>query len=239
MANFPWDIVLWAILALIVGCAVFFVLGRRIGAQAPEKQEPLSLKQVGGKTAAGPGKPVLTPPPLPNQVGPERKATDYDLPAKESSLGQELQQISGVVAGFSADVFLKKAEEIFTHTVKAFAGADRAALAKYLTPSVLAAFEVALTQRAKLGSRMQLELKQIEKLQIVSAQSVEAAPADEAVDSAVCRLGVKITSWQVSYCEDDKAVLIEGTKALTEFQDVWTFECDSDGTWKVSATAVG
>ncbi|MUG89985.1 Tim44/TimA family putative adaptor protein [Bombella sp. ESL0385] len=228
MADFPWDIVMWAVLAVIIGSAVFFVLGRRIGAQAFRREtisspRPAQLPKQPGATDA------LKPPPLPKSVGLEQKATEYGLPAEGTALAQSLARVGSVVNGFSADYFLKNAEDMFARTVKAFACADKAVLKSVLAPAVLESFTKVLDERAERHERVHLELRQIERLDYVSITGVE-------VGEGPCQIGVRIVSWQVSYCRDEKDVIVEGTEALTEFRDRWVFEPKVNGQWMIVAT---
>ncbi|MBA5725162.1 Tim44/TimA family putative adaptor protein [Bombella favorum] len=228
MTAFPWDIVLWALLAVAVGSTVFFVLGRRVGAQAIRQEQIPTAHTVGRKQEGGVAE-APKPPPLPGRSGVEQKATEYGLPQADTQLGQSLVRVGTEVSGFSAEYFLKKAEDIFARTVKAFACADVATLEKVLAPDVLATFRHALEERQKRQEQVHLELRRIERLDYVSAVA-----AGEGSD--VCRLCVRIVSWQVSYCRDEQGTLVEGTEALTEFRDRWSFEQGANGQWKVVAT---
>ncbi|MCX5615560.1 Tim44/TimA family putative adaptor protein [Bombella sp. TMW 2.2559] len=229
MADFPWDIVFWAVLAVVVGSAVFFVLGRRIGAQAIRQEQMPAARAVGqqqeGGTADAP-----RPPPLPTRVGPDQKATEYGLPEAGTPLGQSLIRVGVSISDFSAEYFLKNVEDSFARTIKAFACADIAALEKTVSPAVLETFRKVLDERQNRQEQVHLELRRIERLDYVSAMA-----ADE-TEHGACRLGVRIVSWQVSYCRDASGTLVEGTEALTEFRDRWTFEQGVNGQWKVVAT---
>ncbi|CDG34100.1 Putative translocase transmembrane protein [Parasaccharibacter apium] len=228
MTDFPWDIVFWALLAVAVGSAVFFVLGRRMGAQAIRQEQMPAARAVGQRQEGGVAD-APKPPPLPGRVGGEQKATEYRLPEADTQLGQALARVGMDVSGFSAEYFLKKAEDIFARTIKAFACADLPALEKVLSPAVLETFSHVLEERKKRHEQVHLELRRIERLDYASVH-----PGDG--EGGACRLGVRIVSWQVSYCRDEKGMLVEGTEALTEFRDRWTFEQGENGQWKVVAT---
>ncbi len=228
MTAFPWDIVFWALLAVAIGSTLFFVLGRRMGAQTIRQEQVLTTRAVGRKQENGVAE-APKPPPLPNRAGEEQKATEYGLPQADTPLGQALARVGADVSGFSAEYFLKKAEDVFARTVKAFACADMSTLEKVLAPTVLEAFRHVLEERQKRHEQVHLELRRIERLDYVSA-----VPADES--GRVCRLGVRIVSWQVSYCRDEGGTLVEGTEAVTEFRDRWSFEQGVNGQWKVVAT---
>lgn len=224
MAEFPWDIVFWAVLAVVAGSALFFVLGRRVGAQALRQEHIPAVRGAGlqrGGVADAP-----KPPPLPSRAGTEQKATEYGVPAADSSLGQALARVGMVVNGFSAEYFLKNAEDAFARTIEAFACADRDMLGKTLSPAVLDAFGKILDERERRQEQVYLELRRIERLDYVSAF----------VEGGVCRLEVRIVSWQISNCRDEQGTIIEGTEALTEFRDRWMFEREVNGQWKVVAT---
>lgn len=225
MADFPWDIVFWAVLAVVAGSALFFVLGRRMGAQA-FRQEHIPAARVTGPQREGETADAPKPPPLPGRAATEQKVTEYGMPEADSALGQALARVGMAINGFSAEYFLKNAEDVFARTVKAFACADRSALEKTLSPAVLEAFGGVLDERQKRHEQVHLELRRIERLDYVSA----------VVEDGICRLGVRIVSWQVSNCRDQQGTLVEGTEALTEFRDHWTFEQAVNGQWKVVAT---
>lgn len=226
MADFPWDIVFWAVLAAVTGSAVFFVLGRRIGAQAIRQEHMPAARPVGQQQEGGTAE-APKPPPLPTRVGPEQKATEYGLPEADTQLGQSLARVGVSISGFSAEFFLKKAEDVFARTIKAFACADTGTLEKTVSPAVLDSFRAVLEERQHRQEQVHLELRRIERLEYVSVDETE---------SGACRLGVRIISWQVSYCRDASGTLVEGTEALTEFRDRWTFEQGVNGQWKVVAT---
>ncbi|MCX5613949.1 Tim44/TimA family putative adaptor protein [Bombella saccharophila] len=228
MVDFPWDIVVWAVVAVIIGSAVFFVLGRRMGAQAFRRETISSSLAVRASKEASSAD-ALKPPPLPNRVGPEQKVTEYGIPTGDSALAQSLGRVGDVVSGFSAEFFLKKAEDVFARTVKAFACADRSMLASVLAPELLEHFTKVLDERAERHEQVHLELRQIERLEYIFATGDKA-------EEGPCQLGVRIISWQVSYCRDEKGTIVEGTEALTEFRDCWTFEYDMKGQWKIVAT---
>ncbi|MBA5726765.1 Tim44/TimA family putative adaptor protein [Bombella mellum] len=229
MADFPWDIVFWAVLAVVTGSAVFFVLGRRVGAQAIRQEQMPAARAVGQRQEGGTVE-TPRPPPLPGRVGPEQKATEYGLPEAGTPLGQSLVRVGVSISGFSAEYFLKNAEDVFARTIKAFACADVGTLEKTVSPAVLDSFRSVLEERQRRQEQVHLELRRIERLDYVTAVTADAT------ESGAARLGVRIVSWQVSYCRDASGTIIEGTEALTEFRDRWTFEQGVNGQWKVVAT---
>lgn len=230
MAHIPWETVTWAVVALVLGVTLYCVLGRKVGAQGV-RQSPLQ----GGRTKGAPQMPVLQPPPLPGSVGASEKATEYTI--ADSARGV-LPQIAAAVRGFAPDDFLRQVETAFREILAAYARGDRAFLEARLTPAVFASFSEALDRFAREGLKPHVTVRRIER---VSLENAAVIPDAEDPAAMGCRVTVEITSWQVSDVTDAKGAVVEGTEALTEFHDLWSFihmpGASGPAMWRLAGTA--
>ncbi|WP_018979233.1 Tim44/TimA family putative adaptor protein [Saccharibacter floricola] len=230
MAHPPWDIIVLAVIALILGATLYRVLGRKIGAQG-DRQENYRLmahveKMGRRKTASN----TMQPPPLPGSVQAAEEQTEYVVPQADSPLGQKLLKVATLSSKFQGKAFLEQVEEMFQKIVQAFAHTDILLLEERLTPQVFTAFQKALRQREQDGDRLHVDVKRMERLEIADI----TFPEEQA---ASCQINVLITSWQVRYAKNSHGKMVGGTESLTEFRDMWGLAL-IDGHWRLAETAV-
>ncbi|QHI95387.1 Tim44/TimA family putative adaptor protein [Aristophania vespae] len=236
MTNFPWDIVLLAIIALLMGAILFYVLGRRIGAQSM-KQESAPVVRHPSPQQENQKESRLRPPPLPQNNATEEEKTDYALPAENTPLAHELKTLQMGVSDFSAEGFLRQSEIFFREVLSALAKGDQSFLQSRLTPEAYDAFKAVLENRQKHGYQAHCEIKRIERLEY---NSLAIIPSNhEGTESEDYLFQIRITSWQINYVADDKKTIIEGTEALTEFHDQWGLICSKhNGTLKLASATI-
>lgn len=241
MVHVPFFIIVMAILVILVGFALFMVLGRNIGAQAQQddalKAKKNMMERLIKKEEALKGTQTLkTPPPLPQKqmasidyIG----ATSYQVPETGTELAVKLFEVQKRVAQFNTEKFLRQVDGCFRNVVMGFTEGNRAALSPILTEELLAIFDKIIEERLRKGEKNHSDIRRLESLEIKDVLFLE----DEV---EIC---VAITSWQVSYKINREKRLIEGTEGLTEFRDLWSFTyCDnvaSEGkepTWRLKKT---
>ncbi|KXV39846.1 translocase [Gluconobacter japonicus] len=231
--DFPWDIVVLAVLAVALGFRLYRVLGRRIGMQGVRQARPPVFPG-----AAGQAQTRQTPPPLPEAAGQGQAEpaaqVDYDIPAPATRVGGILGQMTQLDGSFTPQGFLKDAETIFRQVVPAFAAGDRAALSGLMTPQTEEAFLVAINARAEAGQTQRSDLRGIDSMAILDAMLVAGN-----ANTQTGRIEVRIVSRQVNMLTDRQGEPVQGTDAVTEFHDLWLFEREfgASGTqWRLAAS---
>ncbi len=219
--SFPLDIILFAMIAGFLVLRLRSILGRRTGFERPPEQPPAPP----GAPAA-PGRPAG--PVVEGVAEPMAEASGQSLPDPASPAGQGLVRIGRVDTAFDPAHFLQGAEAAFRIIVTAFAASDRATLQALLSPHTFAAFDGAISAREAEGLTQHTDLKAI-----VSA-TIEAAD----VRGRIADITVRFVSDQVNRTVDSSGHITEGTDAVTEIHDVWTFERElgaADPTWRLVA----
>ncbi|QEH96583.1 Tim44/TimA family putative adaptor protein [Gluconobacter thailandicus] len=230
--EFPWDIVVLAVLAIALGFRLYRVLGRRIGMQGVRQERP--------PVFSGPGQAPArqTPPPLPvaSAQGNAEPAPqiEYDIPTPATRVGTILGQMTQLDGGFTPQGFLKDAETIFRQVVPAFAAGDRAALSGLMTSETEEAFLAAIDARTEAGETQRSDLRGIESMAILDAMLVSGDG-----NTQTGRIEVRIVSRQVNMLTDRQGEPVQGTDAVTEFHDLWLFERQfgvSGTQWRLAAS---
>ncbi|MDF7674476.1 Tim44/TimA family putative adaptor protein [Acetobacteraceae bacterium ESL0709] len=226
MTNFPWDIVLLALLAVAMAGTLFCVLGRRIGAQGlKQESSPAVNAHESRRTDEQNGR--TQPPPLPSQVAPEEARIEYAVPSDHSALSEEVRALQQRLPGFTAEGFLRQTEVFFREIVAALTRADLPFLQARLTPEAFEVFKTLIETRQKEGHQAFCDIRRIERLEYKEVVSV--APDAGNGETGSVYIKVAIISWQISNLKDDKKNIVEGTEALTEFHDLWGILCPLQG----------
>jgi predicted lipid-binding transport protein (Tim44 family) len=150
------------------------------------------------------------------------------LPDPVSPAGQALTRMQGVDRNFQAVRFLDGAEAAFKLIVAAFAEGNRDGLRPLLSDDTYAAFEGAITQREAAGETHKTEVRDIQ------AATIEAAD----LRGTIANITVRFVSDQVNLTLARDGSVAQGTDAVTEIVDLWTFERNlavSDPTWRLVA----
>lgn len=201
-SHFPFDLVLFGLIAAFLALRLRGILGTRVGVEPASPAAP----------APRPG-PVIE-----GRAGPPAALTDYDVPTPETRVGQALGAIAGQERDFVPAQFLRGVEVSFRQVVQAFAAGDRAMLRERLTAEAFSAFDAAIQSREQAGETQKSEVRAIGSLAIVDAAIDPLAGAPRA------RIDVRIVSDQISLTLDKDGHPVAGTDAVTEFSDLWTFE---------------
>ena len=209
--GFPIDLILFGMIAAFLVLRLKSILGRRTGYERPA--QPTARVEQPRDTAQAPA-----PPP------PVQRA----LPDPATPLGQTLARMNSVDRTFDPNTFLQGAEQAFAMIVGAFAAGDRATLRPLLGDEIRGAFEAAIAEREKEV------LTQVTDIRSIHAMSIEDAHLTGTVASIV----VRIVSDQVNMTHAANGQVLSGTDAVTEINDIWTFERDlarPDPAWHLVA----
>lgn len=217
LGSFPVILVIFGGIALFLVLRLRSVLGKRVGFEKP----PIPQGQMPG-FASGPiieGQAV-------------RQPAGRPVPDPRSALGERLMSIVNADADFDPPKFLAGAENAFRMIVTAFAAGDRNTLKSLLSPAVYQTFDAAIANRESAGDRHRTEIKSILSATIEDAQLV----GDQAA------VIVRFTSDQVNLTLDSTGKPSQGTEAITELVDLWTFEKtlkSKDPVWRLGAARSG
>jgi len=215
--SFPVILIIFAGIALFLILRLRSVLGKRVGFEKP----PIPQGQMPG-FATGP---IIDGTAI-------RQPAGRPVPDPRSPLGERLMGIVNADADFDPPKFLSGAENAFRMIVTAFAAGDRVTLKSLLSPNVYQTFEAAITAREAAGERHRTEIKSIVSATIEDAQLVGNQAA----------VIVRFTSDQVNLTLDAAGKPTEGTEAVTELVDLWTFEKtlkSKDPVWRLAAARSG
>lgn len=193
------------LLVLVAGFLVLrlrSVLGRRVGFE--RSQGPIA-----------PARPDARGPVIDGTA--EAPRTARELPPADSLAGQGLLAIRRADTAFDPQRFLSNAEAAFRLIVAAFARGDRAALRPLLGADTFAAFEGAVAAREAAGETQRSEISAVPSVSVLSATMA----------GTVARIVVRFVSDQVSTTLDRDGAFVQGTDAVTELTDIWTFERDT------------
>jgi predicted lipid-binding transport protein (Tim44 family) len=210
--SFPVILVIFAGIALFLILRLRSVLGKRVGFEKP----PIPQGQMPGFA----GGPIIE-----GQV--VRQPAGRPVPDPRSALGERLMSIVNADADFDPPKFLAGAENAFRIIVTAFAAGDRNTLQSLLSPIVYKTFEAAIAAREAAGERHRTEIKAIIAATIEDAELI----GDQAA------IIVRFTSDQVNVTLDP-AGKPQGSEAITELVDLWTFEKtlkSKDPVWRLAA----
>ncbi len=211
--GIPLELILFGMVAAFLVLRLRSILGRRTGFERPPQATPEARPEIEADNPVPP-------------VNPTR-----NLPDATTTLGQTLARIEAVDRTVTPARFLSGAETAFPMIVSAFARGDRATLRKLLGDEVYPGFDSAITAREEAGHVQQFEIRGIRDADIVAAD----------LRGTVADITVRFVSDQVNVTTAANGSVVEGTDAVTEIADVWTFQRDlalkDDPTWRLVATS--
>ena len=217
-----FDIIIFAVVAVLLFARLWSVLGRRDG---DETQRP---------------NPFVTPPQSPHDdedvmVLPDRARA---LPSPQitaeghalASLAGTLDQIRTIDSTFEEKKFLEGAKMAFAKIVEGFAKGDLGRMAKVLAPSVRESFQKAIDARLAAGETLESRIEKIVQADVVAAQ----------LEGTQATLTVEFVSNQINVTRDNKGNIVSGTPhQAEEIKDVWIFTRDMkspDPNWQLIET---
>ncbi|MEQ8440718.1 MAG: Tim44/TimA family putative adaptor protein [Alphaproteobacteria bacterium] len=223
----PFDLIIFAVIAVILVLRLGRVLGKRTGHQRPPE-----FPMPGNDDSVGRNQ---TPPDEEDNV--VRIPTGRDEPKPESPLfdgpaGAGLREIVEADPTFQPEDFLEGARSAFEWIVTAYAEGDRKTLKSLLDEDTYASFAGAIDQREKEGQRMEDTLVGIDSSDIVEA----------VLNGREARVTVRFVSQQVNVTYDSEGRVLDGDPSHVEtVNDVWTFARDitaRDPNWQLVETRV-
>ncbi len=196
--GFPVDLVLFAMIAVFLVLRLRGILGRRAGFE---------------RAAVAPGR---VPPAGPVIEGHAEPVAGRPLPEPSSLVGIDLARIQGADRSFDPRAFLLGAENAFRLIVTAYAAGDRAALRPLLGPAIYTGFDQAIAARETAGETQRTEIKAI------PTATIEAA----GLRGSLATIAIRFVSDQITLTLGRDGHPVAGTDAVTEIEDMWTFERD-------------
>lgn len=221
--GFPVDLILFAMVAAFLVLRLRSVLGRRTGFERPPREQAGAYDPRAARGTADDAVPEL-PAAVP-QAGSARRI----VPDARTPVGQALARIRAVDPSFDPQGFLAGAEGAFRMIVDAFSRGDRATLRALLSDETYAGFEGAITAREQAGHSQRSEVRSVQELGIENAD----------LRGSLADITVRFVTDQVNLTTARDGSVVEGTEAVTELTDIWTFQRDlrsQDPTWRLVAT---
>ena len=219
--GFPFDILLFAMVAAFIVLRLRGVLGRRTGHERP----PQDLFQ---RFKRAPEENVI---PLPDANGGEEAGETERLADSPAAAG--LARIRKADHRFDVDGFLAGARAAYEMIIGAFAAGDTKALRPFVNNEVYDNFAGAIDQRQEHHLDLASTLVSIKSADITAA-SMKGSEAE---------ITVEFVSEIVKVLRDASGAVIEGDPtAVREVIDIWTFRHDthsSDPNWTLVETRGG
>lgn len=207
--SFPFDLILFGMVAAFLVLRLRSVLGKRQGFERPPADaRPATPIAMGREAPRGPA---------------------AAAPIVSGVAAQTISRIGAIDTSFEPAAFLGGAEGAFRMIVTAFAAGDRQTLRGLLSDDTYAGFEQAITGRENAGETQRTEIRAI------NAVSIDAAE----LRGALADITVRFVTDQVNMTTAKSGEVISGSDAITELTDLWTFQrvvADKDPTWRLVAT---
>lgn len=206
--SFPFDLILFGMVAAFLVLRLRSVLGKRQGFERPPAD------------ARAPG-------PVP--VGREAPRAAAAGPAMSAPVAQAISRIGAVDPGFEPAAFLAGAEGAFRMIVTAFAAGDRQTLRGLLSDDTYAGFEQAITARENNGENQRTEIRAVNSLSI-DAADLRGTLADITVRFVTDQ--VNMTTGRGGEVVTGSDAITELTDLWTFQREL----SDKDPTWRLVAT---
>jgi predicted lipid-binding transport protein (Tim44 family) len=203
--GIPIDLLLFGMVAAFLVLRLKGILGKRTGYERPPRpvQPPVPAPAAPVARDATQQPRIVAGPPK-------------SIPEPGSALGQTLAQIASIDRNFTPAGFLDGAAKAFEIIVTAFANGDRQALRPLLGDEMWKAFDLAITEREKAGHTHVTEVTAMRGISIERAE----------LNGSVATITVSIGSDQRNLDRDQAGQIVNGADAITEINDIWTFERD-------------
>ena len=212
--GFPIDLVLFGMIAAFLVLRLRSILGRRQGFERQAAEPRVAMR------------PQVAEGPVIDAVA--ERVPARPLPDPASPVGQALTRMQAVDRNFQALRFLEGAETAFKLIVTAFAAGNRDGLRPLLSDDTYKAFESAITAREAAGETHRTEVRAIH------TATIEAAD----LRGSIADVTVHFVTDQVTLTTGPDGAVLQGTDAVTEIVDLWTFERNlavQDPTWRLVA----
>jgi predicted lipid-binding transport protein (Tim44 family) len=224
--SFSLDIIVFAVIAAVLFFRLRKVLGERSDGEPPSVDPSVLLRakpadaaiQLADKTAA-----------LPAPIHWAQDMPDYQL-VLNATTHHRLLPIAAVDPNFQPHAFLAGARRAYDMIIAAFARGDSNALAKLVTPDVLADFQSEIDRR--IAAQQHLD---------VSVQTVkQAIISDASLDGIQVYITVDFVTEQSITLRDGQGQIVDGQDGTTQtVRERWTFTDnlkDNETFWRLSET---
>ncbi len=206
------DLILYAIVAAGLVFWLRSVLGTRHG---EERERPNPFTNPPPETNAAARAAIGTTTEIGGMVLPSlRSLLPRNVTLASDDVEGKLMQVAAQDAEFDIAKFAQGSQDAFAIIVEAFAAGDRDTLTNLLEPSVFAAFDGALNERAARGETMSTEIHAVKKAEILDAR----------VDARSTYITVRFIAEETCVVRSaDGAILSGDPDRITEMNDIWTF----------------
>lgn len=206
--SFPFDLILFGMVAAFLVLRLRSVLGKRQGFERPPADARAGTPPLGRET--------LRPAPAP-------------APALSGAAAQAVGRIRAVDPSFDSSAFLGGAEGAFRMIVTAFASGDRQTLRGLLSDDTYAGFEQAIAGREQAGQTQRTEIRAVNGISIDSAE-LRGTVADVTVRFVSDQINLTMAANGEVVSGSD--AITELTDLWTFQRDL----SDKDPTWRLVAT---
>ncbi len=205
----PFDLLIFAAIALFLIFRLGSVLGKRTGHQKPpEFPMPEESAKPTTKDRSGERDDNIVRMPSAFEE-PEEESAHFSGPA-----GEGLRRIADADPNFDPDGFVGGASAAFEMIVTAYAEGDRKTLKNLLDKVTYESFSGAIDAREKAGQRMEDTLVGIDSTSILEAE----------LAGDMARVTLRFVSQQVNVTYDSEGRVLDGDPSTVEtVSDIWTF----------------
>ncbi len=225
--NVPWDVIVYAAIALVLVFKLKGLLGKNIGHVQKFDLEPKANTNDNNEVAPK------------TKLGKKAKSEDHadqeedDAPPpylSDKALIPVLGEISRLDNEFNAVDFIDKTGQAFSMVFEAFGEGDRETLEMLLDDTVYAGFSAALDEREQSGYESRDALISLTNQQITDAN----------LNGSEATITVKFETEQIHALYDSEEQLLEGSPNVpNKIVESWTFARDlasRNPIWIVIAT---
>ncbi|PHR91607.1 MAG: hypothetical protein COA69_10440 [Robiginitomaculum sp.] len=198
------EIILYAVLALIVGAMLFSVLGKNVGQDSDQNSDQNSDKNK---------RPILDPENLLRNLEP--KDASAPAPEFEGPAAEGLKAIYAADKEFSVPVFLDGAKTVYGMILEAYADGDKDILENLLNAQVKEAYYAAIDEREEKDLSQTTDLARLVSAEIVSASRT----------GKTGRIGVVYLAELATALVDKNGEIVSGDlDVLSRVKEVWSYE---------------
>lgn len=230
--SFDMSTIIFALLAAFVVWKLRSVLGARTGTEKPPRN-PFAGDAPATRPPEADGRPLPPPgPPAPQAAPPASAAAEafsaYAEPGSRTAAG--LAAIAAADPSFDVKGFLGGAKVAYEMIVTAFADGDRQMLRNLLDKSVYDSFAAALSEREKLGRKVETSFVALDDGKIEDAE----------LNGRLAEIAVRFTAQIVTATRDGAGAVVEGNAdQVVEITDTWRFAREAgsnDPNWRLVST---
>lgn len=239
-----FDVIFFAIVAVVLGYRLYSVLGQRHGEERQRnnvydlmekvKEQREQLKREQQQPSAGTdAAPASATDPLTEQPATTSTYTPPAFKEAPESLAGKIERVQHLDPSFNEKMFLQGAKAAFEIILKAFAAEDTPTLRPLLSDDVYDSFAAAIRARQSAKEKLSIQINRIKDAEIV----------DALLEMNTAHLSVRMVSEQTQFTRNASGATINGDAVTPqELVDVWTFTRNlrsNDPAWRLSATRSG